>query len=73
MRGLHKHIPTGKIVNLVNGEFEINGRISNNYSGYVFNDEGEMTNEYISAMVWDWEKINDKKIKITIENQEQIH
>ena len=69
MRGLHKHIPTGKIVNLINGEYEINGRISNHYNGYIFNDEGEMTNEYISAMVWDWEKINDKKIKITIDNQ----
>lgn len=45
MRGLHKHIPTGKIVNLINGEYQIDGRISNHYNGYVFNDEGEMTDE----------------------------
>ena len=68
MRGLYKHIPTGKIVYLTNGEYEINGRISNHYSGKVFNENLELTDERLGDYGFsdNWEKIEDYKIKLEI-------
>jgi hypothetical protein len=69
MRGVYKHIPTGKIVYLINGEYQINGRISNHYSGNVFNENFELTDETLGdyGISDKWEKVKDYKIKLEID------
>jgi hypothetical protein len=68
MRGLYEHIPTGKLVFITDGEYEVDGRISNFYSGKVLDKNGELTDEtlgdYGKHRVW--EKIKDYKIKIEL-------
>ena len=68
MRGLYEHIPTSKLVFITDGEYEVDGRISNFYSGKVLDKNGELTNEtlgdYGKHRVW--EKIKDYKVKIEL-------
>jgi hypothetical protein len=68
MRGLHKHIPTGKLVYLTSGQYEVNGRVSNFFSGNVFNQDGEMTDEYFGDYNrnGNWQEIKDYKFKIEL-------
>jgi hypothetical protein len=71
MRGLYEHIPTSKLVFISEGEDEIDGRISNFYSGNVVNKNGELTNEILGDYNkhGKWVKIKDYKLKITNINQ----
>ena len=68
MRGLYKHIPTDKLVFITNGEYEVDGRVSNFYSGKVLDKNGELTDEtlgdYGKHRVW--VKIKDYKLKIEL-------
>ena len=68
MRGLYEHIPTGKLVFITGGEYEVDGRVSNFYYGKVLNKNGELTDEtlgdYGKHRVW--EKIKDYKLKIEL-------
>lgn len=68
MRGLYEHIPTGKLVFITHGQYEVDGRVSNFYSGKVLDKNGELTNEtlgdYGKHRVW--EKIKDYKVKIEL-------
>lgn len=72
MRGLYQHIPTGKMVFLTSGEYEVNGRVSNFYSGKVLNENGELSDETLGdyGRRDTWKKIEDYKIKIEF-NQNQ--
>lgn len=47
MRGLYKHIPTGKFVFISNGQYEVNGRVSNHFSGNVVGEDGMLTDEIL--------------------------
>ena len=66
MRGLFKHIPTGNLVFITDGNYEVNGRVSNYYKGQIVDENGELTNEILGdyGKRSIWEKIKDYKIKI---------
>lgn len=66
MRGLYKHVPTDKLVYITDGEYEVNGRVSNFFGGKIINQHGEMTNEYFGDYNrrGNWQQIKDYKLKI---------
>lgn len=68
MRGLYKHIPTNKLVFLTSGEYQINGRVSNFYSGKVLDENGELSKETLGDYGKHdlWEKIENYKVKIEL-------
>lgn len=67
MRGLYKHIATGKIVLIDDGEYEYDGRVSNYYSGRVVGKNGKLTNKIFGD--YDkrdtWKKIIKYEVKVT--------
>ena len=69
MRGLYKHQKRGKIVLIDNGEYHIDGRLSNHYTGRVLDKDGFITDETLGDYGMYWEKINNYKIKIILDNE----